>query len=115
MDIEKALTAFGLPGVLVLVWYLLQVAKGKRDEKEADIKAKLEEKRLAVEEAKVAAMTVGFQSLGSKLDHHTTVDLAHHAKVAESIAKLDGKIDGVLDQADRFTPVQSVPLSRKES
>lgn len=102
MSIEQLATSFGLPGFLVLVWYLLETAKGKRQEK-------AETERNQIEKDKVAAMTVGFQSIGSKLDEHTKVDLAHHAKVAESIAKLDGKIDGVLDQADRFTPVQSVP------
>ncbi len=55
------------------------------------------------------------KGLSAKIDHHTTVDLAHHAEVGKQLAAMNGKIDGVLDQADRFTPVQSVPLSRKES
>lgn len=49
------------------------------------------------------------KGLTKAISDHTTLDLAHHAQVRQDIVRLDGKIDGILDQADRFTPVQEVP------
>ena len=40
-------------------------------------------------------------ALGTKMEDHTAAD----AEVVIAIERLDGKLDGILDQADRFTPV----------
>lgn len=99
MDFEKFFTAFGLPGLLVGAWYLIELAKGRRLEKEAEQKAKLEEQRLKnehelasrrldIEDKKASAMIMGFSSLqkmAETLDEHTRVDLEHHAKVRSDI------------------------------
>ena len=44
-----------------------------------------------------------------KVDDHTKADLASHADMREDIAALHGKIDGLLDASDRFTPVGVEP------
>lgn len=56
-------------------------------------------------------MIEAIDKLSSRVDEHTKLDLAHHAKVSERLAGLEGMIEGVLDQADRFTPVGPVPRS----
>lgn len=55
------------------------------------------------------ALVLAIKELRAEIAEHTKTDLAHHAKVGTQIAELNGKIDGVLDQADRFTPVQEIP------
>ncbi len=42
--------------------------------------------------------------LGAKVDEHTIKDLEHHAEVRESVTRLEGRIDGILDERER-TPV----------
>jgi hypothetical protein len=105
MDLEKVATLFGLPGLMLGLWYLLATAQNRRLAEQDKSRAELEEKR-------IAAMTVGFQTLGAIVNDHTKVDLQHHGKVSESIAELHGKLDGLLDATDRFTPVGSVPIPR---
>lgn len=121
-DIEKFAMAFGLPGLLIFVWYLLQNANNKRLEREFDARLKVEEKqgdakiaveskRLDVEEKKIAAMIAGFTALNQKIEEHTKVDLAHHASVREEIAGLSGRVEGIaLERAS--TPVEGVPIQR---
>lgn len=55
------------------------------------------------------ALVASINGLDKRINEHTTLDLAHHAQVRADIAALNGKIDGILDQADRFTPVQEIP------
>lgn len=55
------------------------------------------------------ALVASINNLDKRIDEHTKLDLAHHAQVKSAIDRLDGKIDGILDQADRFTPVQEIP------
>lgn len=43
--------------------------------------------------------------VSGKVDSHTAADLASHANMREDIAALHGKIDGLLDGQDRYTPV----------
>lgn len=105
MDLEKVATLFGLPGLMLGLWYLLATAQNRRLAEQDKSRADLEEKR-------IAAMTLGFQTLGTVINNHTKDDLAHHGKVSEAIAKLDGKLDGIMDAADRYTPVGGVPITK---
>lgn len=43
--------------------------------------------------------------LGDKIDAHKLADVASHAAMQSDIAQLHGKIDGLLDGQDRYTPV----------
>lgn len=91
-DLSEFGKVFGLPGLLVLIWFLLERDKNKRNEK-------LETAKIAVEDKKADAMTAGFTSLSGKID----TDIASHREMAEGIAELHGKIDQAL--IDR-TPVE---------
>lgn len=99
MDLMEIAKSFGFPGLIVCVWYLLETQKGKRLEK-------VEAQKLAVEERKADAMTVGFQALASKIDTHQVVDIQSHEKMATSIARVESK----LDMIHGFTPVEGVPI-----
>jgi hypothetical protein len=92
MSIEEIAKHFGLPGFMLFIWYLYGRAQNARLEK-------AEEKRMEIEEKKVAAMTIGFQTLGAGL-----------VNVRETVARLDEKVDTLIDMGDRFTPPpQEIP------
>lgn len=112
MDLKDIATAFGLPGLMIGFWYLLELAKNRRLAEQEKRASDQERARHELEERKVTAMTVGFQQLGAMINEHTKVDLQHHGKVGESIAELHGKLDGLLDAQDRFTPVGAIPVPR---
>ena len=47
--------------------------------------------------------------LGGKVDDHRLADVTSHGEMREDIAALHGKIDGLLDGQDRYTPVGVEP------
>lgn len=57
------------------------------------------------------SLVAAVKDLGVKVDEHTKVDLAHHAKVSEELAELSGKIQGIAFERER-TPVEGVPITR---
>lgn len=57
------------------------------------------------------SLVAAVKDLGAKVDEHTKVDLAHHAKVSEELAELTGKISGIAYERER-TPVEGVPITR---
>jgi len=57
------------------------------------------------------SMVAELKNLGTKVDEHTKVDLAHHAKVSEELAELSGRIEGIAYERER-TPVEGVPITR---
>lgn len=92
MSLEQLATNFGLPGFLILIWYLLERARMARSDK-------TEQDKLVIENRKVDAMTIGFQTLGAGL-----------VNVEKSVVRLDAKVDTLIDMGDRFTPPpQEVP------
>lgn len=98
MDWEKLGSTFGLPGLMLVGIYMIArfgIAAWERISME---RVKVEDKRA---DATVAALT----SLSGKIDNHHTDDLQSHQDMAEGIANLHGKIDGVLGN----TPVHGVP------
>jgi hypothetical protein len=97
-DLAEFGKVFGLPGLVIVAWFLLQRDTNRRNEK-------LEEQKIGVEREKANAMTVGFQSLSGQISTHQSADLASHREMAEGLAELHGKIDQAL--IDR-TPVESV-------
>jgi hypothetical protein len=88
MDAEKIATLFGLPGLIIAVWYLLETQKNKRLEKESESKAKAREREADLEEKKIAAMTTAFQSLNTKIEEHQRDEFEHHAQTREAIVGL---------------------------
>lgn len=87
MSFEQVALQLGLAGVIVMVWYRLEMARLNR--------------QAITEDKKTAALTVGFQSLGNRIDHHTTADLASHAQLLEQVGRVEGKFDAVLDGQKR--------------
>lgn len=59
------------------------------------------------------SMVAELKSLTAKVDEHTKVDLAHHAKVSEELAELSGRIEGIAYERER-TPVEA-PIPRPGS
>lgn len=54
--------------------------------------------------------------LGTKMEEHTTTDLAHHARVHEKLVELETKVDVALDARwDELTPVGRTPKPRVET
>lgn len=81
MSVEEFAKTLGLPGLLVLVWYLLEIQRGRRAEKADEAKNKIEER-------KIDALTVGFQTLSGKIDTHQRDEFEHHATTREAIVGL---------------------------
>lgn len=118
LDLEKFAYSFGLPGLLIVAWYLIEQAKGRRSEKAEEAKSKLEEKRMAnehelagrkldIEDKKASAMMLGFQSLTgmhATLEEHTRVDLEHHDRVLRGLRRIGTKL-GV----SPTTPAHGIP------
>lgn len=106
MDVEKFATTLGLPGLLILVWYLLQRAR--------DIAhAKFEEQKLAMENRRIDAMfelaktmATGYSSLVQVMASNHAQDIESHQDLATGIAELKGK----LDEAGYRTPPHGVRL-----
>jgi hypothetical protein len=93
MDVQQFATSLGLPGLLILVWWQLQKARDERQ-------AKLEEKKLDVEEKRVdalfemsKAMATGFTSLVQLVASNHAADIESHQELATGLAELKGKLD----------------------
>lgn len=82
----------GVPGLVVLVWYLLELRRLKA----ADA---IDARRSKVEEQKVLAMGEGFRALSQQISAHQTADLESHADMAERLARIDKGLDVAQAQA----------------
>lgn len=67
------------------------------------------------DEVKTTVLAEGMKSISQKLDAHATADAESHRDIVESISGFEGHIKGLLDAADRFTPVQGVPTQPPRS
>lgn len=105
---EKLAINAGLPGVM-LIAFLYAIKLGVAAwERIAVERAKIDDRRLNVEERKAEAHVAALSTLGAKIDDHRTQDLTSHQEMATEVASLHGKFDAVLDRFDR-TPVEGVP------
>ena len=93
MDIEKFATTLGLPGLLILVWYLLQRARDDRQ-------AKLDEQKLSMENRRIDSMfelaktmATGYSSLVQVMASNHAQDIESHQDLATGIAEIKGKLD----------------------
>lgn len=80
---EQVALQLGLAGLIVLVWYRLE-------------RARITATSLT-DQQRTEALTIGFQSIGGKIDTHTAADLESHAQLKEQISRVEGKFDGILD------------------
>lgn len=107
----------GIPGVVILCWYLLEVRKSDRSKAEEASKAEqqrandkraaaLERMRIDAENRRTEAMTKGFESLGQLIAEHSRADLESHAEQTERIAR----IEGALEIRRRVTPAGGVAV-----
>lgn len=87
----------GLPGAMILVWYLLERARGERG-------AKVEEQKIAAENKKTEAMEEGFRSLANMIADHSQADTSAHASMTERLAAIESTL------SIRKTPSQGVPV-----
>lgn len=101
----------GIPGVVILCWYLLESRKSDREKaKEAGElerqrandkrAAALERMKIDAENRRTAAMEAGFKSLGDLLGEHTEAETKAHGDQNERLAS----IEGVLQIKRRQTP-----------
>jgi hypothetical protein len=110
MDWIDAAKAFGPLGLVVLALYLLARDWMARHER-------IEMQKLKVEDKKADAFSTALISLGGKVDAHATQDIASHTEMAKGMARIEGKLDGVMDERERtpiegirrVTPVEGVP------
>jgi hypothetical protein len=113
VDIGRVL---GIPGVVILCWYLLEVRKGERqkatDAAEAERQrgndkrnAALERMRIEAENRRTEAMSKGFEKLGELITDHSRADLDSHAEQNERISRIEGVLE-----IKRRTPVGGVPI-----
>lgn len=95
MSVDEFAKTLGLPGLVVLVWYLLEVRRSK------------------VEEAKVVAMGEGFRSLSGQIQAHETADLKSHAEMAVALGRIEKGLDIAHERVERHeTPAQGVRIVR---
>lgn len=95
MTIEQLFLQLGIAGAVLFVAYRLFLVLITRW-------SHADEKRTEV-------LGEGMKSISSKLDAHATADAQSHRDMTDRISKFEGRIDGVLDAAERFTPVGGVP------
>ena len=104
MNLEEFAKTLGLPGLVVLVWYLLEVRRAKAFEI-------IEARRSDVEEKKAVAMGEGFRSLSGQISTHQAVDLESHAAMTIALGRIEKGLDLAQDRAERSeTPARGVRL-----
>lgn len=113
MDWQQFATNFGLPGLLIGVWYLLQ---SKRDAGSLGLEEKklaIEERKLAIEDKKADAIVTAVTGLSTKIDTHHTLDLESHRELGEGIAEIKGQLEGARWTREELTnPGASAPTRR---
>lgn len=102
MDWQALAQNFGLPGLLIGVWYLLQSKRDSANEK-------LENRKLDIEDKKAEAFAVALGAIGAKIDAHTTMDLQSHRELGEGIAEIRGTLEGARWYRDEVTNPGSPP------
>lgn len=107
MDLEQVATNFGLPGLLILVIFLLQKARDERQAKLEERKLEIEEKRIDGMFRQAEAMATGFTSLVQAMANNHAQDIESHTELATAIAGIKGALE-----ERRPTPVEGVAVQR---
>jgi hypothetical protein len=112
----------GIPGVVVLCWYMLEsrksdrekakeAAQAERDRANDKRNAALERMRIDAENRRTEAMTEGFKQLGQMLGEHTKSESDAHSEQNERLAS----IEGILQIKRRQTPGGGVTIVREQT
>jgi multidrug efflux pump subunit AcrA (membrane-fusion protein) len=94
----------GIPGVVVLCWYLLEsrksdrekakeAAQAERDRANDKRNAALERMRIDAENKRTAAMEEGFMSLGRLMAAHTQTEAEDHSEQNERLAGIESVLE----------------------
>lgn len=101
MNTEQLFLQLGIAGAVLLVAYRVFV---------------LLINRWGVADAKrTEALTEGLTSISQKLDAHATADAQSHKDMTDRISRFEGRIEGVLDAADRVAGVLRPDASGAEA
>jgi hypothetical protein len=76
----------GLPGAMILVWYLLEKSRGERQ-------SKVDEQKIAAENKKTEAMEAGFRSLADLVTDHAQADQVAHGQMIERLAVVESTLN----------------------
>lgn len=101
----------GIPGVVIMCFYLLEVRKSDREKAKDAANAErerandkrhaaLERMRIDAENRRTDAMTQGFKSLGDMFGEHSQSEADAHGEQNERLAS----IEGILEIKRRRTP-----------
>lgn len=88
MNVEEFAKTLGLPGLVIVAWYMLERLRIERV-------GKAEETRAKVDEARATAMAEGFRSISAQISAHQSADLQSHAEMAEALGEIRGRLDTV--------------------
>lgn len=109
MEIENFIQNFGLPGLLIGVFYLLVRAQNDRQSKTDDRKLTIEEKRVEGMFEQARAMATGFTALVQAMASNHTADIESHSDLGAAIAELRGKVDEAIAWRESITPIGEPP------
>lgn len=109
MDLQAFVTNFGLPGLLIGVFFLLTKARDERQAKLDERKLEIEEKRIDAAFAQAQAMATGFTALVTAMANNHAADIESHSELAAAIAELKGKVDEAIAWRTETTPIGPIP------
>lgn len=114
MDLQAFVTNFGLPGLLIGVFFLLTKARDERQAKLDERKLDIEEKRVDAAFRQAEAMATGFTALVTAMANNHAQDITSHSELGEAIAELRGKVDEAIAWRESSTPVTTPPKPPRE-
>lgn len=110
MDLQAFVTNFGLPGLLIGVFFLLTKARDERQAKSDERKLELDEKRIDGLFRQAEAMATGFTALVTAMANNHAADIESHSELAAAIAELKGKVDEAIAWRESTTPIGPIPI-----
>ena len=113
MDWQQFAKDFGLPGLLIAVWYLLQSNRDKAVSSLEEKKLALEDRKLNIEDKKADAMASALTSLSGKIDAHSILDIESHRELGEGIAEIKGQLEGSRWYREEKTNPGTEPPTRR--
>lgn len=103
-DLATLGKTLGIPGVMILVWFLLEKGRGERAHK-------LDEQRIAADNKKTGAMEEGFRSLANMVADHAQTDTESHGAMTERLAAIETQL-GIRKTPARGIPIQEIQRTR---
>lgn len=117
-DLVQLGKTLGIPGVMILVWYLLEKQRGDRaavaDAQRVAAEAKANEQRTAAENKKTEAMEEGFRSLASMIADHAQSDTESHANMGERLAAIETTLGTRVKTPPGGVPMREINRARRD-